>query len=52
VSTVPQIGLVAGIIVDHLGYHAAFLAARGVALVALTLLNQDRYTAVMRGRSP
>jgi sugar phosphate permease len=31
-------GLVAGIIVDHFGYHAAFLAAGVVALVALTLL--------------
>ena len=31
-------GLVAGIIVDHLGYSAAFLTAGGVALVALTLL--------------
>jgi MFS family permease len=31
-------GLVAGIIVDHLGYSAAFLTAGGVASVALTLL--------------
>jgi MFS family permease len=31
-------GLVAGIIVDHLGYSAAFLGAGGVASVALTLL--------------
>lgn len=31
-------GLVAGVIVDHFGYHAAFLTAGGVALVALTLL--------------
>ena len=31
-------GLVAGIIVDHFGYSAAFLAAGGAASVALTLL--------------
>jgi MFS family permease len=31
-------GLIAGIIVDHLGYGAAFLTAGGVASVALTLL--------------
>jgi len=31
-------GLVAGIIVDHLGYSAAFLTAGGMASVALTLL--------------
>jgi MFS family permease len=51
-------GLVAGIIVDHLGYNAAFLTAGGVASVALTLLviampetAPRRQTANRNGRS-